>query len=51
MKRNYLLFLEDISQRIEKINAYTVGMSYDDFLKDDKTVKNQIDKIIMQLSK
>ena len=38
MKRNYELFLEDISERISKIEKYTVGMSFEDFVQDDKTV-------------
>jgi uncharacterized protein with HEPN domain len=37
MKRNYLLFLEDISLRIEKIEQYTLGMTYEEFQQDDKT--------------
>ena len=38
MKRNYLLFLEDISMRIEKITRFIEGMDFDDFAQDDKTV-------------
>ena len=45
MKRDYLLFLEDISQRIEKISVYIEGMTYEDFLKDDKTVSACIREI------
>lgn len=45
MKRNYLLFLEDISKRIEKIDSYTKDMSFDDFVKDDKTVSACIREI------
>lgn len=45
MKRNYLLFLEDISQRIQKIDLYTQGMSFEDFIKDDKTVSACIREI------
>jgi len=45
MKRNYILFLEDISERIEKITSYIDGMSYDDFVKDDKTVSACIREI------
>jgi uncharacterized protein with HEPN domain len=45
MKRDYLLFLEDISQRIEKISVYIDGMTYEDFLKDDKTVSACIREI------
>jgi len=45
MKRNYILFLEDISERIEKISSYIDGMNYDDFVKDDKTVSACIREI------
>lgn len=45
MKRNYLLYLEDISKRIQKINSYIEGMSYEDFVKDDKTVSACIREI------
>ncbi len=45
MKRNYILFLEDISQRIEKISSYIDGMNYDEFVKDDKTVSACIREI------
>ncbi|MDX9744213.1 MAG: DUF86 domain-containing protein [Arcobacteraceae bacterium] len=45
MKRNYILFLEDISERIEKINSFTDGMSYEDFVQDDKTVSACIREI------
>ena len=62
MKRNYILYLQDISDKIEKITSYIDGMSYDDFVKDDKTVSacireievigeatKQIDNIIEEL--
>jgi uncharacterized protein with HEPN domain len=45
MKRNYILFLEDISKRIEKIDSYIAGMSYDEFVQDDKTVSACIREI------
>jgi len=45
MKRNYKLFLEDISDRIEKIDAYTAGMSFEEFIQDDKTVSACIREI------
>ena len=45
MRRNYLLFLEDISKRIEKINSFIDGMSYEDFVHDDKTVSACIREI------
>ena len=31
MKRNYKLFLEDISERIEKIESYIGNMTFDEF--------------------
>ena len=36
MKQNYILFLEDIYNRIEKINKYIEGMCFEDFKTDDK---------------
>lgn len=45
MKRNYILFLEDISNRIEKINKYIGTMTYQDFKEDDKTVSACIREI------
>ncbi|MBI2415548.1 MAG: DUF86 domain-containing protein [Candidatus Kerfeldbacteria bacterium] len=31
------LYLEDIKTAVEKIQTYTYGLSYDDFIGDDKT--------------
>ncbi len=45
MTRNYLLFLEDISQRIERIDSYIDGMDYEAFVQDDKTVSACIREI------
>ena len=45
MKRNYKLFLEDISERIEKIESYINDMTYNDFKQDDKTVSACIREI------
>ena len=45
MKRNYLLFLHDIRDRIEKIEKYIDGMAFEDFRKDDKTVSACIREI------
>lgn len=45
MKRNYILFLEDISTRIEKINSYLDGISYENFIHDDKTISACIREI------
>lgn len=46
-KRNYVLFVEDILQNIDKINKYINNLSYDEFLDDDKTkdavIKNLIE--------
>ena len=45
MTRNYLLFLEDISHRISKIESYIDGMQFEEFVKDDKTVSACIREI------
>jgi len=45
MKRNYKLFLEDISDRIAKIDTYTADMSFEEFVQDDKTVSACIREI------
>ena len=45
MKRNYRLFLEDISARIGKINIFISDMNFDEFVKDDKTVSACIREI------
>ncbi|MEA1920416.1 MAG: DUF86 domain-containing protein [Campylobacterota bacterium] len=45
MRRNHLLFLEDISLRIQKIGLYIEGMSFEDFMQDDKTVSACIREI------
>ena len=45
MKRDYILFLEDISKRIEKISSYIEGMSFEEFKQDDKTVSASIREI------
>jgi uncharacterized protein with HEPN domain len=37
-KREPILLLEDIIESIQKIKIYTIGLSLDDFLKDDKTI-------------
>ncbi len=37
-KRETLLLLEDIQEAVQKISAYTSGMGFDDFIKDDKTI-------------
>jgi uncharacterized protein with HEPN domain len=45
MTRDYLLFLEDIRDRIEKIETFTSGMEYADFKTDDRTVSACIREI------
>ena len=45
MKRDYRLFLEDISDRIEKIENFIEGMTFEEFLRDDKTVSACIREI------
>lgn len=37
-KRDDWLLLEDIIEACDKINKYTKGMSYEDFVNDDKTI-------------
>jgi uncharacterized protein with HEPN domain len=37
-KRETLLLLEDIHDAVQKIFAYTSGMGFDDFIKDNKTI-------------
>lgn len=36
-KRNWRLFINDILECIEKIEKYISNLSYDDFVKDNKT--------------
>jgi uncharacterized protein with HEPN domain len=45
MNRNYLLFLVDISERIEKIERFIDGMSYGEFVEDEKSVSATIREI------
>jgi uncharacterized protein with HEPN domain len=42
MKRDYLLFLENISDRIERIKLYVDDMNFEAFVQDDKTVSTCI---------
>ena len=37
-KRDNRLLLEDILEATLKIQKYTTGLSFDDFLKEDKTI-------------
>lgn len=36
MKRDYLDYLEDITESMNKAIKFTQGMTYEDFLKDEK---------------
>lgn len=45
MKRDYLLFLSDISYRIEKINSFVKDMEFEQFRQDEKTVSATIREI------
>jgi len=36
-KRDWRLFINDMLECIERIEKYISGLSYDDFIKDDKT--------------
>jgi uncharacterized protein with HEPN domain len=38
MPRNVQLYLNDILQSIDKVQAYVQGFTFDDFVKDEKTV-------------
>ena len=37
-KRNVKLYIEDVKDAIEKIEKYTKGLGFDDFVKDTKTI-------------
>jgi len=45
-KRSAKLYIEDVKDAIEKIEKYTKGLSFDDFVKDTKT----IDAVVRNLS-
>ncbi len=36
--RSYLLYLEDILKSCDKVQRYTNGMSFEDFLADERTM-------------
>ena len=36
-KRDWKLFISDMLECVEKIEKYVANLSYDDFIKDDKT--------------
>ena len=44
-KRDYRDYLSDILESIDDIESFTVDMSFDDFIKDKKTVKAVIRSI------
>ena len=44
MKRDYRLFIKDILDAIEKIEEFVAGMSYEEFVGDDKTISAVIRK-------
>jgi len=44
MKRDYTLFLEDILESIKHIEDFTRGMSYDEFIEDEKTASAVVRK-------
>jgi uncharacterized protein with HEPN domain len=37
MKREFLDYIEDIASAISNVESFTEGMSYEDFVKDNKT--------------
>ena len=37
-KRDYKLFLEDMLEAVERIEEYTEGYSFEDFINDKKTI-------------
>lgn len=38
MSREFLDYVEDILDAMDKTRAFTAGMQYESFIKDDKTV-------------
>lgn len=49
MKRDYILYLEDIVESIQNIENYVKGMSFESFIQDKKTIDAVIRKVL-QLS-
>lgn len=45
MKRNYQMFIRDIWDSINKIEQFVEGLSFEDFVNDDKTVSAVIRKL------
>ncbi len=44
MKRDYTLYLKDILSAMESIEKFVAGMTFDEFMKDEKTVDAVIRK-------
>lgn len=44
MKKDYKLYLKDIAEAIESIEQFVKGITFDDFVKDDKTTSAVIRK-------
>ena len=45
MKRDHRLFIEDISECIDKIEEFVGNMDFDEFVRDDKTASAVIRKL------
>lgn len=45
MKRNYQMFVRDIWDSINKVEQFVEGLSFEDFVNDDKTVSAVIRKL------
>lgn len=45
MKRNYKMFVRDIWDSINKVEQFVEGLSFEDFVNDDKTVSAVIRKL------
>ena len=44
MKKDYKLYLKDIAEAMESIEQFVKGVTFDDFVKDDKTASAVIRK-------
>jgi len=44
VKRDWLLFLKDITEAMDAIQKFTEGMSFEEFIRDDKTASAVIRK-------
>lgn len=45
VKRNYKIYIQDIFDGASKIEKFTAGFKYDEFIKDDKTMSAVIRKL------